>query len=106
MGRRVVLLQRQARRADERRIREFTDDKYTLTPKEGEAISGTLKAIDSSQKPKHIDLDVNNQTLKGIYELEGDTLKLCYNLISRERPTEFASKPDSGLVLVIHKRVK
>lgn len=87
-------------------IREFTDDKYTLTPKEGDAISGTLKALDSTKKPTQIDLDVNSQTLKGIYELDGDTLKLCYNLITRDRPTEFASKPDTGLVLVVHKRVK
>jgi uncharacterized protein (TIGR03067 family) len=87
-------------------IREFSKDTYTLTPKEGEAISGTVKSVDSTKTPKEIDLDVNNQTLKGIYQLDGDTLKLCYNLITRQRPTEFASKPDTGLVLVVHKRAK
>ena len=87
-------------------VREFTGDKYTLTPKSGDAISGEVKEIDSNKKPKTIDLQINDRTLKGIYELEGDTLKLCYNLNEPERPTEFASKPDTGLVLVVHKRVK
>lgn len=87
-------------------VREFNDDKYTLTPKAGDVINGTIKLLDSSKKPKIIDLVVNNQTLKGIYEIEGDTLKMCYNLNNPERPTEFVSKPDSGIVLVMHKRQK
>ena len=87
-------------------VREFKGDKYSLTPKSGEAINGEIKAIDSIKKPKTIDLDVNGQTLKGIYEVDGDTLRLCYSLNNPERPTEFASKPDSGIVLVVHKRAK
>jgi uncharacterized protein (TIGR03067 family) len=86
-------------------IREFKDDKYTLTPKTGEPINGAAK-IDSTQKPKQIDLEVNGRTLKGIYEIDGDTLKLCYTLNGDERPTELDSKPDSGTVLVIHRRFK
>lgn len=86
-------------------VREFTDGKYSLTPKMGEGIEGTVK-LDSTQKPKTIDLDVNGRILKGIYELEGDTLKMCYNLTHEERPTEFVSKPDSGLIVIVHKRGK
>lgn len=86
-------------------IREFKDGKYSLTLKMGDAIEGSLK-LDSTKTPKQIDLDVNGRTLKGIYELDGDTLKMSYNLGAEERPTEFVSKPDTGLVLVIHKRKK
>jgi uncharacterized protein (TIGR03067 family) len=87
-------------------VREFKDDKYTLTPKAGDVINGAIKMLDSSKQPKLIDLEVNGQTLKGIYEVSGDSLKMCYNLNNPERPTEFVSKPDSGIVLVVHKRAK
>jgi len=86
-------------------IREFSDDKYTLTPKIGDAINGIVK-LDSSKAPKQIDLEVNGRTLKGIYEIDGDSLKMSYTLNGDERPTELVSKPDSGVVLVVHKRVK
>jgi uncharacterized protein (TIGR03067 family) len=87
-------------------VREFKDDKYTLTPKAGDVINGVVKLLDSSKTPKIIDLEVNGQTLPGIYEIEGDTFKICYNLNNPERPTEYVSKPDSGVVLVVHKRAK
>lgn len=85
--------------------REIKEDKYTLTPKSGEAINGIIK-LDSTKKPKQIDLEVNGRTLKGIYEIDGDSLKLAYTLNGDERPTELASKPDTGIVMVIHKRAK
>jgi uncharacterized protein (TIGR03067 family) len=86
-------------------VREFKEDKYSLTPTSGEAYSGTVK-LDSSKKPKQIDLELTDRTLKGIYEVEGDTLKISYRLEGDERPTELASKPDSGIVLIVHKRAK
>ena len=86
-------------------VREFKDAKYTLMPKMGDVIEGTMK-IDAAKKPKEIDLEVAGRTLKGIYEIDGDTLKLSYSLTGGERPTEFASKPDSGTTLIVHKRAK
>jgi uncharacterized protein (TIGR03067 family) len=86
-------------------VREFTLDKYSLTPTSGEVFSGTVK-LDSSKKPKEIDLELNDRTLKGIYEIDGEVLKISYRLEGDQRPTEFASKPDSGVVLVVHKRMK
>jgi uncharacterized protein (TIGR03067 family) len=84
-------------------IREFAGDKYTLTPKSGDTFTGTFK-IDAAQTPKQIDLMLPDRTLKGIYEGDGATLKIAYTLEGDARPTEFASKADSGVVLVVHKK--
>jgi uncharacterized protein (TIGR03067 family) len=84
-------------------IREFNGDKYTLSPKSGETFSGTFK-LDAAQTPKQIDLMLPDRTLKGIYEVSGTTLKIAYSLDGAARPTEFQSKPDSGIVLAVHKK--
>jgi uncharacterized protein (TIGR03067 family) len=51
--------------------------------------------LDQSKKPKWIDLKEGNRTTLGIYELEGDTLKICFAKQNDERSTAFESKPDS-----------
>jgi uncharacterized protein (TIGR03067 family) len=84
-------------------VREFAGDKYTLAPQSGDSYSGTFK-LDASQSPKQIDLVLPDRTLKGIYELDGATLKIAYALAGDARPTELASKPDSGVVLAVHKK--
>ena len=71
---------------------------------------GTTK-IDPSQKPKSIDVTGTegpnrDKTYLAIYELDGDTLKICYDLSGKARPTEFKSKADSKLFLVVYKREK
>ena len=57
-------------------------------------------------KPKTIDLTFTEgpgkgQTQKGIYELEGDTQKICFAKGDQERPTEFTSKPGSGQMIQV-----
>jgi uncharacterized protein (TIGR03067 family) len=72
--------------------------------------SGTLK-IDPSKKPKTIDVHFTDgpekgKTSFGIYELDGETLKICIGLVDKPRPSEFASKAGSGHVLEVLKREK
>ncbi len=67
----------------------FKENKLT-TQSAGETKEGTFK-LDPTKKPKEIDVTFGVKTSKGIYQLEGDTLKLC--LSEGERPTEFATKP-------------
>jgi uncharacterized protein (TIGR03067 family) len=89
-------------------------------PGEDKPAGGLLIRIDPTGKPKTLDLWVDESpfgksveaTLKeppvlAIYELEGDTLRVCWApLEKRERPAEFASKPGSGHSLVVLKRAK
>jgi uncharacterized protein (TIGR03067 family) len=71
---------------------------------------GTL-ALDSARKPKVIDMTPSEgpntgMPRHGIYEVDGDTLRVCYAAYGKARPTAFASRPDSGVVLVTYRRVK
>ncbi len=68
--------------------------------------------IDPSTKPKQIDLKVDDGpenergTWKGIYELKGDELTLCFAMPNRDRPGEFVSKEGELIMLMKLKRAK
>lgn len=57
-------------------------------------------AVDSSKKPKTIDVtlkggDQDGKVMKGFYELDGDTLKICIGSPEApDRPAEFKSKDE------------
>jgi uncharacterized protein (TIGR03067 family) len=64
--------------------------------------------IDAAAKPKAIDFGKEQgerKALKGIYSLDGDTLKLCLNLTG-ERPKEFKTKAGDKTNLLVLKRQK
>jgi uncharacterized protein (TIGR03067 family) len=76
----------------------------------GTTYKGTYK-VDVSKKPNQIDMTFTegpekDKTMVGIYELDGDTYRVCVNPTGKGRPTEFASKPGSGHVLEVLNRVK
>jgi uncharacterized protein (TIGR03067 family) len=85
------------------------DDKYTVTV--GEAVDqGTVK-LNPSVKPKALDITGTDgpnkgKTILAIYERDGDTLRICYDLSGKSRPTEFKTKADTQLFLVTYKREK
>ena len=62
--------------------------------------------LEANRKPKWIDLSGGRETNLGIYELEGDSLKICFAEGRKgERSTAFESKPNSvNDVLIILKR--
>lgn len=84
-------------------------DKYTVTV--GKSIDkGTIK-LEPTAKPKAIDTTGTDGPNKGktfpaIYELTGDTLRICYDLAGKNRPTEFKTVMDTKLFLVTYKRDK
>jgi uncharacterized protein (TIGR03067 family) len=45
-------------------------------------------------------------TMLGIYELKGDTFKVCFDRAGRERPTSFTTTVDSGLFSAVYRREK
>jgi uncharacterized protein (TIGR03067 family) len=69
--------------------------------------------IDPSHDPRWIDITVqggprNGKTFYGIYELEGDSLRLCLSrkTLSSDRPTEFVSTRSSDTELLELRRVQ
>jgi uncharacterized protein (TIGR03067 family) len=83
---------------------EKPDGEWKLGAKDGDSVTIEL---DPSKKPKTIDLttefDGQKATLKGIYQLDGDELKICFG---QQRPKEFPTKVDSGTMLYVLKRDK
>jgi uncharacterized protein (TIGR03067 family) len=88
----------------------FTGNKFAV--KAGEVVlqAGT-QTLDPSQKPKAVDSTVTEgegkgTTMLGIYELDGDNLKACFDTQGKKRPTEFKTAAGSGHMLVVLKRAK
>lgn len=84
------------------------DGKYTL--KSGSLDKGTYTA-DAAKKPKEMDIKGTDGPNKGktflcIYELTGDSLKVCYDLSGAARPKEFKTTPGTKLFLATYKRKK
>ena len=85
-----------------------------LVLKDGNFTQGDAKgtfAIDASKTPKTIDLKFANGplkeiTLKGIYELDDTTYKLCSGKPGGDRPKAFDSKAKDGGAISILKKVK
>jgi uncharacterized protein (TIGR03067 family) len=84
-------------------------DKYNVTV----GISVDLGAIriDPAAKPKTMDIigtegPNKGKTFLAIYELNGDTLRICYDLTGKVRPTEFKTRKGEPLFLATYKRAK
>ncbi len=84
-------------------------ERYTVTV--GDQIDrGTVK-LDSSAKPKALDITGTEgpnkgKTIPAIYERDGDTLRVCYDLSGQSRPKEFKTTEGSLLFLVTYQREK
>jgi len=94
----------------------FDNDTLTLKGKtftsfvEGHTTHGVFK-FDPTVKPKTIDLTFTDgpgkgKTQTGIYELEGDTQKICFAKLAQPRPTAFTTEPGNGQMIQILKREK
>ena len=82
-------------------------DSFTFTDGQHEE-KGTLK-LDSSAKPKSVDLIAGNAHDKpayGIYELTTSSLKMCWTKDGGSRPQDFTTKPGSNSGMFILKRDK
>ena len=88
----------------------YEKDSFTLRSGDQPRRRGIV-TLDASRKTKAIntwDMDgpYADATVPGIYDLNGDTLKLCFSRPGAERPAEFTTKSGSGLILVVYQRKK
>lgn len=89
---------------------KFVIDKEMITIDMGERKRPAKYKLDPGKKPKQIDImpdegDNKGKTYPGIYELSGDTLKLCFSRADT-RPSEFAAKGDKVFYIVLKREKK
>jgi uncharacterized protein (TIGR03067 family) len=82
----------------------FAGDKLTFSS--GGKSSEHAFKLDPAKKPKEIDVEFGGKTGTGIYELDGNTLKIAHGELGDPRPKEFASKEGSDVTFMVMKREK
>jgi uncharacterized protein (TIGR03067 family) len=85
----------------------FSGGMLSMKEEDGTERKGKI-TIDPTKNPKTLDFEPeqkkgNEGTGRAIYELKGDTLKICISPPGTERPTEFSDKDQ---ILVTLKRKK
>jgi uncharacterized protein (TIGR03067 family) len=90
-------------------------DRWTLT-RDGKVSSELTAKLDPAKSPKAVDFTVVNAALGqpgeqflAIYEVKGDTLRVCAAAVCKPRPAEFKTGPDpdkGGVLLSTYKREK
>lgn len=88
---------------------EMTDGKYTL--KGAESPDKGTWVIRTGQKPFEMDIKGTDgphkdQSILAIFELDGDKLRVCYDLSGQARPKAFESKENTTQFLAQYERVK
>jgi uncharacterized protein (TIGR03067 family) len=86
------------------------DGKYTVLFGDKQAATGTIK-LDAGKTPRQIDAiaadgQFKDKAMPGIYEVKGDTMRVCFAQPGKDRPTEFHTKEGSGHMLFSYKRIK
>jgi hypothetical protein len=90
-------------------VLKLEGDKYEVTVA-GQLDKGTCK-LDPAAKPKGLmimgtDGPNKGKTFPCIYELSGDTLRVCYDLAGKKAPTEFKTAAGTQHYLVEYARKK
>jgi len=86
-------------------------DKFTFTDKDGKTVLAGKLTVDTSAKPHAVDVtipgkDGKDSLLKGIFELDGDTLKTAMPQTPGDRPTEFKAEKGSVVRMTVYKRAE
>ena len=91
-------------------FRSIKGDKSTVFRYDDVVNKGTF-SIDATKKPKTMDFvpegtDDKSKSSLGIYEFDGEKLKICFAQPGKDRPPEFTSKEGSGHALTVWEREK
>jgi uncharacterized protein (TIGR03067 family) len=76
----------------------FSGDKFTVT-QQGKVVQAGTHKLDPSKKPAQIDAMITEGqgkggTMLGVYELDGNTIRVCFDPTGKERPTSVTGKRD------------
>jgi len=87
---------------------QLDNGKYVVT---AESLDKGTYTLNPTAKPKILDVTGGTgpnvgRKIPAIYELEGDTLRICYNLGGSAHPTEFKSPTGTKFFLIIYQRKK
>jgi uncharacterized protein (TIGR03067 family) len=82
---------------------------YTL--KLGELTNTGTFRLDPERSPKTVDVIPSDgpnkgRTFPGIYRIEGEIMKSCFNVGDGKRPTRFTTKDQPGWIVVEQRRIK
>jgi len=88
----------------------FTGDKWSVTVDDKVVQGGTHK-FDPTKKPSQVDAMITEgegkgSTMLGIYELKGNTMKVCFDPKGKERPTDFSAKAGQFTAVVEREKKK
>jgi uncharacterized protein (TIGR03067 family) len=86
----------------------FNGNKLSLVPKAGGRVTDEWTiTLDTTRKPKEIDFRTKDDSLRAIYRVEGDTLRVCLGKReSKTRPKDFSALPGSEERVMVLKRVR
>jgi uncharacterized protein (TIGR03067 family) len=109
----VVSLEIDGKKVADKHVNKITVTNHTdgtwVIQVDGKEVSRGASKIDPTRKPKTIDFMQTGGTEKartsfGIYEINGQTRKLCFAPPGKERPTEFSARKGSRHFLVVFQR--
>lgn len=88
----------------------FDGEKFAVKMGDKVAQAGT-HTVGTAKKPHTVDAVVTEgegkgTTMKGILELDGDTLKVCFDTSGKTRPEKYESPAKSELANIVLKRAK
>ncbi len=86
----------------------FTGNKWSVS-EDGKVVQAGTHKLDPTKKPGHIDATVTEghdkgTTMLGIYELKGDTIRVCFDPAGKVRPTSLTAK--AGQMSAVVQRAK
>lgn len=87
----------------------FADNKWTVR-QDGKVVSGGTHRFDPSKTPGQVDAVVTEgedkgNTMLGIYELKGDTIRVCFDPKGKKRPSDFSIK-EGRMTAVVERQKK
>lgn len=92
-----------------RRVNE--NGRYTMKAAEGKTLQTTNGSFTVDAQKKTIvmhpaDGRYKGHTLQGIYEFEGETLRVAFAEPGTDRPTKYESLPGNGVVVAVMKKAR